>query len=87
MGAHARAAGGGPNRASHRARPNYERISRAALLTGASAFALAVLGASGVARAACGKSEYWALRIESILALATRSKCASASQLARCPRH
>jgi hypothetical protein len=55
MSAHAggRAAGGGPNRASHRAGPAYERVSRAALLAGASVFALAALGASGVARAAC----------------------------------
>jgi len=33
--------------------PNYGRVSRAALLAGASAFALAAFGASGVARAAC----------------------------------
>ena len=54
MGDHAggRAVGGG-NRASDRAGPNYGRVSRAALLAGASAFALAALGASGVARAAC----------------------------------
>ncbi len=48
-----RAAGGRPAQASDRAGPNYGRVSRAALLAGASAFALAALGASGVARAAC----------------------------------
>ncbi len=50
MGAHAvgRAVG-----ASDRAGPNYGRVYRAALLAGASAFALAALGASGAARAAC----------------------------------
>ncbi len=55
MGARAggRAAGGGRKQASVRARPNYGRVSRAALLAGASAFALAALGASGVARAGC----------------------------------
>ena len=55
MGAHAggRAAGGEPKQASDRAGPNYGRVSRAALLAGASVFALAALGASGVARAAC----------------------------------
>ena len=55
MGAHAggRAAGGGRKQASVRAGPSYGRVSRAALLAGASAFALTALGASGVARAAC----------------------------------
>ena len=54
MGAHAggRAVGGG-NQASDRAGPNYRRVSRAALLAGASLVALAALGASGVAQAAC----------------------------------
>ena len=58
MGAHAggRAAGGEPKQASVRAGPNYGRVSRAALLAGASVFALAALGASGVARAACDPS-------------------------------
>src|SRR5271166_5056528 len=58
MGAHAggRAAGGGRKQASVRAGPNYGRVSRAALLAGASAFALAGLGASGVARATCLRS-------------------------------
>jgi len=58
MGAHAggRAAGGGRKQASDRAGPNYGRVSRAALLAGASVFALAALGASGVARAACDPS-------------------------------
>ena len=54
MGDHAggRAVGGG-NQGSDRVGPNYARVSRAALLAGASAFALAALGASGVARAGC----------------------------------
>ena len=58
MGAHAggRAVGGG-NRASDRAGPNYGRVSRAALLAGASVFALAALGAPGAARAACSPGE------------------------------
>src|SRR5580704_362825 len=58
MGTHAggRATGGGRKQASDRAGPNYRRVSRAALLAGASAFALAALGASGVARAACDPS-------------------------------
>ena len=57
MGDHAggRAAGGG-NQPSDRAGPNYRRVSRAGLLAGASVFALAALGASGVARAACDPS-------------------------------
>jgi hypothetical protein len=55
MGAHAdgRTAERGRKQASVRATPNYGRPSRATLLVGASAFALAALGASGVARAAC----------------------------------
>jgi PEP-CTERM motif len=46
MGAHAGGHAAG-------ARPNYGRAYRAALLAGASGFALAALGASGVARAGC----------------------------------
>jgi hypothetical protein len=55
MGADAggRAAGGGPKQASDGAGPRYGPVSRAALLAGASAFALAALTAAGVARAAC----------------------------------
>jgi hypothetical protein len=55
MGARAggRAVRGEPNQASDRAGPNYGRVSRAALLAGASVFALAALGGSGVARAQC----------------------------------
>ena len=55
MGAHAggRAAEEGRKQASVRAGPNYGRVSRAALLAGASALALPVLGGSGVALAAC----------------------------------
>ncbi len=55
MDAHAggRAVGGGRKQASVRAGPNCGRVSRAALLAGASAFALAALGASGVAQAQC----------------------------------
>ena len=49
----ARATGGEPKQASDRAGPNYGRVSRAALLAGASVFGLAALGAAGVARAAC----------------------------------
>ncbi len=55
MSAHAggRAAGGEPKEASDRAGPDYGRVSRVALLAGASALALPALGRSGVALAAC----------------------------------